>query len=69
LRALARLFTAIAAWLESKAVAGKLAARIEALEAEQANQRAVITDLRTQMSKVKLIAGIQSVMDVTPAEV
>lgn len=69
LRTLARFFGAIAAWFESKAVAGKLAARIEAVEAEMALVRRDMTQMKSDMTKVKFVAGIQAVQDVTPREV
>jgi hypothetical protein len=65
MRALARFFNALGAFFESKATSQQLAARIEIIEAEQASLRDSMTQLRTDMSKCKLIVGLNQLTDVS----
>ena len=66
MRLLARFFASLSAYFESKAIARKLGARVEAVEARQDVLDKQIAQLRLDMGKLKFVNGLNQLMDVTP---
>jgi hypothetical protein len=62
---LARLFGAIGKWFETRATAGQMAAKIEALEARQVVLENHMAQLRMDMAKCKFVVGLNQVTEVT----
>ena len=65
MRAIARLFAAIAAWFASRASAKELALRITKLEAENVKLAGQMSQLQTDMGKCKMMVGLNQILDVT----
>lgn len=66
---LARFFAALSGFFEAKVSAKELAHRIDAIEAEQALLKSYLVQMRTDITKCKLIVGLNQLTDVTPTEV